>query len=382
MAIRMLEKTNPYRGGVSELHYSQKQSRETGEVSLCCLVNRKLAEAGPANNVSLPVRDKRRLCFKAIAGAMAEYLEPFPAVYSYKQKTRTVFRKWLLEIGKRYDIEAAKEAIPDDLNSEACLPEQDTAVAMVKKLQNRDGVSREDLAIDLGITPRAVQKNLRKLDRDLYEGNKKGSALEEDSSYVPFRIGGQPVHVSIKSKEGKNNRKYYWTVNTMHPIILQENVMQAATLLQALFRNFCEAESETSRFIALDIWFQLTDYAKRKVRTYFDFEIDDYQFSDFLNELEDAMPDSGTAGEFLTEREMIRNAQFDSLSTDETLNMAMKAERLCNIEIERPGGQRIELRRQRIRQRAAGNFNQLIAIGEEGEEEYFRKEDIQNIELL
>ena len=94
------------------------------------------------------------------------------------------------------------------------------------------------------------------------------------------------------------------------------------------------------------------------------------------------MPDSGTAGEFLTEREMIRNAQFDSLSTDETLNMAMKAERLCNIEIERPGGQRIELRRQRIRQRAAGNFNQLIAIGEEGEEEYFRKEDIQNIELL
>ena len=94
------------------------------------------------------------------------------------------------------------------------------------------------------------------------------------------------------------------------------------------------------------------------------------------------MPDGGTAGGFLTEREMIRDARFDSMSTDETLRMVMKAGRLCNIEIERPGEPRKELRHQRIRQRAAGFSDQLIAVGEEGEEESFRMEDIQNIELL
>ena len=379
MALRMLEETNPYGTPVSELHYSQSYSNcPKEEFSLCNIVNRRLADAGEANRVSLSMRDKRRLCFKAIAEAMAEYLEPFPASFSYKQKTRAVFYQWLMEIQKRYDIVAAEEVIPDDLDPRKCPSEQDTAVAMVKRLQNRGGVSREDLAIELGITPRAVQKNLRKLDRNLYEGTK----LDENASYVPFRIGGQPVHVRITSKEREKNRKYYRTVNTMHPIVLQENVLQVATLLQALFRNTCETESEISRFIAIDIWFQLTDYAKRKVRTYFDFEIDHYPFSEFLDELEAVVPDGGTAGGFLTEREMIRDARFDSMSTDETLRMVMKAGRLCNIEIERPGEPRKELRHQRIRQHAAGFSDQLIAVGEEGEEESFRMEDIQNIELL
>lgn len=80
--------------------------------------------------------------------------------------------------------------------------------------------------------------------------------------------------------------------------------MQAGTLIQALARNYTEHDNDTSYILGLDIWSQLTEYARAKIRDYFAYG--DPVVRAYIRELDGSCPDMETAA-FQTERDMIEN---------------------------------------------------------------------------
>ncbi len=328
--------------------------------------------------MTLPEPAKRKNCFIAISNAMVSYLEQYPAPYSYKQKIRKDFYRWLMDIRSVLRISDKDEKVPDELANHL---EEDTAVALVKELHNRSGLTKKDLAERLGIGVRAVQKDLRKLDPTLYEG----SDISGNESYVPFRLGGQPVQIKITGIfENGSKECRYITTNSLHPIILQENLMQAGTIMRALFRQAAYTDdlegggSEVSRLIAADVWFQLSDYAKKKIRRYFDMEIDGYKLSEFLDEIEDSIPNNCSAG-FISEKDMISNDRFPRMAPDETMVMACKARRPCNLKLDLDG-QRLELKHQIIHRLHKDDL--YAAESDDGHTVTFSYDDVLGIELI
>ena len=234
--------------------------------------------------------------YDTISYAMVEYLEEFHSSFSFKQKTKAKFCEWLKSIQKTYQLEGAK--MPYEL--EVKLRDMDTGIAMLKELHSREGITKEDLCINLDLRSRAVQKNLRKLSPNLYEGEKEN--INAEAEYVPFQIGGQPITSEIKIKKNKGDRRpHYYTPNTVHPIVLQENLMQVGALLKSLCHSFYDFESDVSLLIATDIWSQLSDYAKDKIQLIY--TINDSDFYEFIEILDDGCPDDH-ASTYLTEREM------------------------------------------------------------------------------
>ena len=187
---------------------------------------------------------------------------------------------------------------------------------MLKELHARDGLTRDELSDRLGINPRAVQKDLRKLDKNLYRGDKPVG----EGEYVPFYIGGQEVSVKIDeilSDDKGDKKKRFRTLNTVHPIVLQENLMEAGILLQSLSRNYFASGSQISRRIALNIWYQLSDYAQDRLKKYI--AVDDPELKDLIAEFEDDTPDQRMAEGFNSEREMLSLIEHEGydLSFDE-----------------------------------------------------------------
>lgn len=149
----------------------------------------------------------------------------------------------------------------------AVVREGDIAVRLIKLLHQRNGVSKEEIAKELGVSTRIVQKYLRKLDPDMYIDKNYPVPIEP---IEPFRIGGQQLSAKISvRREGR--KEYYFTENSIHPIVLQENLTQIYCLINSLalyyednnlYRGF---EFDT----ACDIWCQLSEYAKDKTKNYF-----------------------------------------------------------------------------------------------------------------
>lgn len=317
LAVSMLEATNPYSRPVEEMYFEPTYSNqpdvdENGKVSLCGKLKSRLGSRRKSSDARYADKINNSACVKEIAQSMCDYVEAFPAPFSYKQCMRGKFLSWIAVIQKRYHVEPIESSYKDLLKTSG---ERDTAIALLKELHSRDGVTREDLAARLGINPRAVQKDLRKLDRNLYEGRKRPG----EGEYVPFYIGGQEVSVEIKEAgTGHTNdrKKRFYTPNTLHPIILQENLMEVGTLLQALSRNFYERESEISRRIAMNIWYQLSDYARERITRFV--AKGDPDLTDMIRDLEDDTPDQHLAANYSTEREMLDEMELEgALSSEE-----------------------------------------------------------------
>ncbi len=374
-AIHSMELTSPYKTPLEEFRYTVPNERVTKECNLINMVDDNLAGLGKENRINNTEEQKKKNCFKVINKALKDYLLRLPGTYSFKQNTRRKFFKWLTDLRLLFNLSEDEAVISDEIKDH--MMDEDTAIALVKELQSREGIAVEDLSDKLKITPRAVQKDLRKLDPSLY----KGPELDGNASYVPFRIGGQPVHLHITSRtEANEKQRKYQTVNTMHPIVLQQNLMEAGTLLYSLFINACEKGSEISRFIAMDIWFQLTDYAKEKIRRNFFEPIEDYQFSDFLDELEDATP-TGHSLRYMTERDMLKDNRFDPNSPFEKLIMAYKGERYCSLDIAKSeGGEIIRLYHQRVY--FLNHDGDYEAKADDGTSFFFHKDELVDIDLL
>lgn len=252
---------------------------------------------------------------------------------------------------------------------------QSTVVLLLKELQNRRGVTKEELRERLRLKPRQIAKDLRKLDHSLI----KSPETADMSDYVPFRIGGQPVRVKISASRNPENPAdkslYFKTVNSLHPIVLQENMMQAGTLIQALCRNYYEYESSVSLYIATDIWYQLSDYAKSRIRLMYRFDQD---MQSFLEIMEGDFP-AGNRARYVTERKLYQEGDF---SDEEMLMYFVKvSDRRCNITLRDASGADHILYDQSLSISQDGDGRLIyIARGRDGETVSFSKSEFFAIE--
>lgn len=332
IALEMLKSTNVYKKEIEVLKYESHDE----EVNFLKLMEGKLSRyrAGYRNRS----QENLLLSYDAIADSMIEYQASYPSTFSFRQRMKENFCLWLDAIKTKYEIIEAE--IPEELKVNK--DEIDTAVVMIKELHSRKGVSKKYLKEKLGFKDlRTVQKNLRKLSPDLYEGDD----FDKGNVYSPFRVGGQPLQVEIQSFDGKkDNRKYYRTLNTLHPIVLQENLMQIGTLLQALSRNYYEYDSRISIMIGIDIWCQLSEYAKVRIEKYYC--IGDQDMAGFIEILKDECPDDHACG-YRTERQMFAD---EELSFEEIIRSLQKApERICTVIYKDEYEDRISLEHQHLK---------------------------------
>ena len=376
-AYKMLAETNVYSRPPEQFTYHDHRGEKYALLEL--------VRSHPMIGSKRMSSDKRRgvkinsaKCYQAIAEAMVKYADSYPAPASFKKRMRENFVRWLEAIQSKYEFPEQLE-IPWGLYPED--GEKDTVVGMLQSLQSRRGVTKEELQIRLGIGPRAILKDLCKLDPTLRE-----EGTEEQENPLPFYIGGQPVRARIRSEKYAGDRKkYYRTENSVHPIILQENLFQAATLLQALQRNYVEYESTVSSYLAVDIWSQLSDYARQRIE--YVFTAGDPDFAAFIEMLKDETPD-GRIPAYRTEREMFIGDE----SIGERLLYYRKADRVCpKLCLEIDGIEReltnvlITMQgrsayRNGSRKRAGGLESLLYtAVTEQGEEVVFEEKDVIDI---
>ena len=154
--------------------------------------------------------------------------------------------------------------------------------------------------------------------------------------------------------------------NTVNPLILFPNVMMTGKLLQSLAQD---TESDVAQYIGADIWIQLTEYYKERIRSVY--AEHDEQLTDFLDMIEYRISHGHVFG-FLTEREMI----LDNLA--EELLRAYKGNRLCNLTLIINDTQ-IERRNQKIV--ILENNYRAISVDEPDDYIDFIEENVIEIEL-
>lgn len=306
IAYEMLLQTNIFPKDITELSYISTWQEE--DITLLGCVE---AETKKYDH-RLRGKSERNLqnAYRCIAAAMVIYLESYPAVFSFKQQTKENFRLWLKKIQQSYSISNVSE--PDELI--VGTKERDTGIAMLKLLQARQGVTYEEIKDGLGgISERAIQKDLIKISPSLYTG--------EGEPDVPFRLGGQPLFADIElvdSKETRAKHKRFRTLNSVHPLVLQENIMQLATLLKALAYQYYDKEDDVSRILAVDIWSQMSEYARQKIINYYAF--DDIALEDLISEINNPCPD-GHACVYRAEKELLQEIE---MPIDQALPYLMK----------------------------------------------------------
>lgn len=171
----------------------------------------------------------------------------------------------------------------------------DTAVDLVKALHDREGKTKADLQSDLGLKAekkgRSILNNLNRL-----------TGKQEP----PLRLAGQEICVrvveqTVRNPDNDGRRKLFYTPNTMHPIVFQLNLMQVATLLQALQYSCFIEDNALPLDLAVDVWCQLSEYAKERIQEVFCPH--DPNFEDFLAVVSDAI--EGHSHRFMEESAML-----------------------------------------------------------------------------
>lgn len=307
IAFEMLQTTNVFPKDISELSYASTWEEEN--ISLLRCVETETKKNHRLRGKSI---DNLQIAYDCIASAMVVYLDGYPAVYSFKQQVKKSFLEWLSNIQELYDIgdNTASEALNTGKS------ERDTGVAMLKLLHDREGITYDEIKDGLGeISYRAIQKDLIKLSPSLYKGN--------GTPDVPFRLGGQPLIAKVEQMNPNENRakfKRFRTLNSIHPLVLQENIVQIATLLKALSRQYFneQEQDDVCRIIGVDIWSQMSEYAREKIINYYAF--DDVVLADFIFEISNPCPDDH--GIYRTEKEMLQEVE---LSVNQALPYLMKA---------------------------------------------------------
>ena len=306
IASEMLHQTNVFPKVISELKYTSPLQEEDITLLGCVEAETKKHD----HRFRGKSEQNLQTAYGCIASAMVVYLESYPAVFSFKQQTKERFLLWLKRIRQAYAI--ADVTDPAELTS---TKERDTGIAMLKLLHARSGVTYEEIEHSFGgnIGRRAIQKDFIKISPSLYTG--------EGEPDVPFRLGGQPLLAKIElvdPEETRAEHKRFRTLNSVHPLVLQENIMQLATLLTALSHQYYDRADDASRIIAVDIWSQMSEYARAKIIDYYAF--DDVVLDDFIFEINNPCPDDH-ACVYHTERELLQEIE---MSVDQALPYLMK----------------------------------------------------------
>ena len=371
-ACEMLEETNVFPRSADSFHYHLSPD---DEVSLLSLIRNRpdIRNRRMSNDQRLADRKNNERCYQAIAAALVSYIKSYPAPASYKSRLREKFVSWLEAIRKEYHLTDERYVVPEELRPAE--GEKDTIVMLLKSLQARGGLTKKELQDNLGIGSRAILKDMCKLDSSL---GKTDDAAEDDENQ-PFYLGGQPVTARIRAFKKAGTREHsYMTVNTVHPIILQENLMQAGTLLLALARNWRDYDSNLSRYIGMDIWFQLTPYAQDRIRAVF--IPADPVMVDFLDYIDAAIPDDQFLQLFRTEREMMHDPEFNMTASDQLIYYSKGQSRTCSeLILETEDGQMTLSNVRIIPAKDAAGMDGYIAVSEEESEVFFLPEQVADI---
>lgn len=251
--------------------------------------------------------------FGALMDAMDQYLSSYPAPPSYRQKVYQKFFQWASDVGEKRKIPNYK-----DLLENLYAPiNKDPVIGLIQDLHPREGITKDELSVKYGVSQRVIQTNLHRLD------------LESDAE--PFRIAGQSVKVPVKrvsredGNEEDNDRRWrYYTPDTLNPVIFQCNIMQTATLLKSFFYNYRDYGNLIPFDMAVDVWIQLSDYAKFRIQEIFGKQ--DEEFLVFLTEIDDSSTEE--LHHFHTENNMNSDMQVSEI---ERLNMAYKGGKRCKV---------------------------------------------------
>lgn len=270
-------------------------------------------------------KDEKSFCMRGIIDnqeihspidLIAEYYQSYPASPIYKEK---VMRPFLLEW---------YENLVDTLNiydkSEEVLPHyqyNDKAKKILELLQNRDGVTKLELSEQLGESQRSVQTDLRSIDSSLYRNSDTGQNNT-------LTIGGNSIKTKIIETRDENRIKRYKTQNSVHPIVLFSSVMEVGVLLKALAHlKYGNDQSEIAEYEGANIWLQLTDYCKDRIRLIFANQ--DSILLDFIGRIERNVKERKLI-EFLTERDLEQSYG----NVFERLTIAVKDRRRCDLTLE------------------------------------------------
>lgn len=301
----------------------------------------------------------------SIGVGMEGFLTSFRTRAIFKQELKAKLVTWINAIENAYGLS------PNDYDKMwPNFVEKDVGIELVKLLHARyPGITKNDLKESLGVSKKTIQNYLRKLDPSLNE-----SEHQPDSS--PLRIGGHEMHVEIASEEvqSRGDRAYY-TPNTLHPVVMQFNVTQVAATLMALQNAYDRVEYDSyCAEVAFDIWCQLSDYCKERIRLIF--TENNPEFSAFVKMLDEDI-DEGRYPVFKTEHLMAEDA-----TKAEQIAYAYKASHICNLTLRTNGVTRTY---QKIR--IFKNDADYICYSndpETGEESRipFTVEDVRHIDLL
>lgn len=184
-----------------------------------------------------------------ISDAMSKTLDGQPGSIEHKQRLWEVFNVWLAVMEKEYGFSISRPLRPF-LESE-----DGKLIQLLKGLHGEDGLGceREPLCDKIGVKEKTLRTYLKRLNGDL-----------EDE---PWTLGGQRVSTVVKiRKDGR--KRYTYTPDTLHPIVMQLNITQVAYLLKSLgiaYDSHCYG-NELSEDLAYGIWSQLSPYAKKRIR--------------------------------------------------------------------------------------------------------------------
>lgn len=317
----------------------------------------------PNNYAKADESKKKESIVKSIAEGMEVFMRHLPMPPSLKQHTYVDLCNWIKAAADYYDIKTL------DINEYISAPiKEDTSIGMLKLFHERRKFSKEELKEELKVTPRTVQTCLRSLDPAL--------SVKENTKIIAARFAGQKVYAKIDCEGGKGKLHRYEMENTIHPVAMQLNVMQVGVLLKSLQASVYDGDSLVGRGIALDIWAQLTDYAKDRVKTVFAEK--DEEFLLFIEELEDDII-SGEVPMFKTEAELLKEGD---VNLHDELLMIMKANRTCDVLIKKDGV-RITISKCKIRPGITTDYVAEPAVlkGQNKEEIPLNEDDVLDVNI-
>ena len=241
--------------------------------------------------------------------SFSEYTKRTRASIYIKQNLWEHFACWLNAVAERTNRIAEYETLQEDYESPVV---EDPVIQVVQRLQG-EGATKDEIAKMIHATPKTAKNIIRRLDPQV-EG-------KNSVRLNPVRIDGQEINVRIKTKKKmtflleektenedkfKQPVKVFYTTNSLHPVFLQQNLTQVIFLLDSLAKNWEENGSDIVYGIAVDIWMQLSQYAKDKIR---DNHQDMIELCNLVQQIEDDYMEDNLFSKFLTEKEMLKDSE-------------------------------------------------------------------------
>lgn len=349
--ITLLTKTTPYDATTTKRILFGNEEHQNSLKLLDCIME----------NVVDPTNVNDDKLLRSIVAGMGEYQRRYPVSVVRKQSLYNELIVWMNRISERLGISCDETYIEENIIA-PCEP--NLSVGIVKALHNRNGVTKEELAEQFSVSQKTIQNELAKLDAT--KVSKLGAA----------RLGGQQMLVNIQHTEVEKGKRYYRTDQTLHPLVMQLNVTQVGFLLESLCASFYNNEREVCFAMAADLWAQLSEYGKDRVREVFCKNNPDLR--DMIADIEDISSES-EPHIFQTEKEMMETLD---LSDQESLLVYYKTGQKINITILKDG-QWIELHDMRVvLEQDEGEQTKYYVIQENQYSSYIQGETIEEKYVL